>query len=111
MLKGIDTTYKEVIMYLRLTRARFDLALADQVVPIASEVRAAMRRLPGLQHNHQGIDRGAGTIAAVSVWDTEEHARFAREALGDPISRLQALGVQFEPPEIFEIMDDAGGQP
>ena len=95
-------------MYLRLTRARFDPALADQVVPLASEVRAAMRRLPGLQHNHQGIDRAAGTVAAVSVWDSEEHANFSREALGEPIGRLRALGVQFEEPEIYEIMDGEG---
>ena len=95
-------------MYLRLTRARFDPALADQVVPLASAVRAAMRRLPGPQHNHQSIDRAAGTVAAVSVWDSEEHAGFAREALGDPISGLRALGVQFEPPEIYEIMDGDG---
>ena len=95
-------------MYLRLTRARFDPELADQVEPLASEVRAAMGRLPGLQHNHQGIDRTAGTVAAVSVWDSAEHAGFAREALGDPISRLRALGVQFEEPEIYEIMDGEG---
>jgi hypothetical protein len=95
-------------MYLRLTRARFDPTLAEQVHPIASEVRAAMRRLPGLQHNHQGIDRAAGTVAAVSVWDSAEHANFSREALGDPISSLRALGVQFEPPEIYEIMDGEG---
>ncbi len=97
-------------MYLRLTRARFDPAIHDQVVPIAGEVRAGMRRLPGLQHNHQGIDRAAGTVAAVSVWDTEEHANFARETLGEPIGRLRALGVQFEEPEIYEIMEDQGGQ-
>src|SRR5215217_5237737 len=48
---------RRTTMYLRLTRARFDPALADQVVPLASEVRAAMRRLPGLQNNNQGIDR------------------------------------------------------
>jgi hypothetical protein len=95
-------------MYLRLTRARFDPALADQVVPLASAVRAAMRRLPGLQHNHRGIDRAAGTVAAVSVWDNAAHANFSREALGDPISGLRALGVQFEPPEIYEIMDGDG---
>src|SRR5918998_1310821 len=78
---------------------------AGHVARIASEVRAAMGRLPGLQHNHQGIDRAAGTVAAVSVWDSEEHARFSREVLGEPIGRLRALGVQFEDPEIYEIMD------
>ena len=95
-------------MYLRLTRARFDPAVHDQIVPIALEVDTAMRRLPGLQHNHQGLDRAAGTVAAVSVWDSEEHASFARESLGEPIGRLRALGVQFEEPEIYEIMNLEG---
>src|ERR671913_2232924 len=74
-----ESSARRTTMYLRLTRARFDPALADQVVPLASAVRAAMRRLPGLQHNHQGIDRAAGTVAAVSVWDSAEHASFSRE--------------------------------
>ena len=91
-------------MYLRITRARFDPPSYDQIAPIAQEVQAAMRRLPGVQHVHQGIDRAAGTVAAVSVWDNEEHAHFSREALGEPIGRLQALGVMLEPPEIYEII-------
>ena len=95
-------------MYLRLTRARFDPALADQVVPLASEVRAAMRRLPGLQHNHQGIDRTADTVAAVSVWVGEEHGYFWRAALGDPIEGGRGELGQRQPPEIYEIMDGEG---
>ncbi len=97
-------------MYLRITRARFDPAASEQIAATAEEVRAAMRQLPGVQHIHQGINRTAGTVAAVSVFDTEEHANFARETLGEPVGRLRALGVQFEEPEIYEIMDgeDAG---
>ncbi len=92
-------------MYLRITRARFDPARYDDVVPLAREVTAAVQQLPGFQHYHGGIDRTAGTVAAVSVWDTEEHARFSRDSLGDVISRTQAAGVQFEPPEIYEIVE------
>ncbi len=95
-------------MYLRLTRARFDPAVHDQIAPISRDVQAAMRRLPGLQHSHIGIDRTAGTVAAVSVWDSEEQARFSREALGEPVGRLRALGVQLDPPELYEIMDGQG---
>jgi hypothetical protein len=93
-----------------ITRARFDPAAHEQIAATAEEVRAAMRQLPGVQHIHQGMDRSAGTVAAVSVWDSEEHARFAREALGEPIGRLRALGVQFEDPEIYKIMqgEEAG---
>jgi hypothetical protein len=95
-------------MYLRITRSRFDPAAYEQIVPLVEEVTTAIRRLPGVQHVHQGIDRTAGTGAYVSVWDTEEHARFSRDALGDAIGRLQALGVQLEPPELYEIVDGTG---
>ena len=92
-------------MYLRITRARFDPASYEEITAAAQEVQAAMRQLPGVQHIHQGIDRTAGSVAAVSVWDSEEHARFAREALGEAIGRMRALGVQFEDPEIYKIME------
>jgi quinol monooxygenase YgiN len=94
-------------MYLRITRARFDPASYEQVSAAAQEVQAAMQQLPGVQHIHQGVDRTTGSVAAVSVWDSEEHARFAREVLGESIGRLRALGVQFEEPEIYEIMEGA----
>ena len=91
-------------MYLRITRARFDPARADEVVPAASQVTAASRGLPGYQAIYQGIDRTAGTVAVASVWDTEEHARFSRDDLGEVIGRLRALGVQMEAPENLEII-------
>ena len=98
-------------MYLRITRARFDPASSEQISAAAQEVQAAMQQLPRVQHLHQGVARTTGSVAAASVWDSEEHARFAREVWGEPIGRLRALGVQFEEPEIYEIMEgaEAGG--
>jgi hypothetical protein len=95
-------------MYLRITRARFDPANYDQIVPVARDLDAAMRQLPGLQQFWQGVDRAAGTVAAVSTWDTEEHANVAREALGEPVGRLRALGVTLDPLEIYELLDSGG---
>jgi heme-degrading monooxygenase HmoA len=95
-------------MYLRLTRSRFDPAIYDQVAPLAREVHAAIDRLPGLLHHHLGVDRTAGTSATVTVWDTEAHARYAREALGEAIGRLEVLGLEFDPSEIFEMVDRNG---
>ncbi|MDQ3692007.1 MAG: hypothetical protein M3464_00040 [Chloroflexota bacterium] len=95
-------------MYLRITRTHFDPAISEQVAPLAREAVVAVQRLPGVQQVHQGIDRGSGTAAIVSVWDSEEHARFSRDALGDVIARVHALGVQLDPPEIYAIEDDAG---
>ena len=92
-------------MYLRITRARFDPSTYDDVLPLTREVTAAARQLPGLQQLHQGADRTAGTVAVVSTWATADQAQFSRDALGDVLARLQALGVQFEPPEIYEVID------
>ena len=93
-------------MYLRITRGRFDPAKYDELLPLSQEVNAAVQALPGCQSIHSGLDRTGGRIAAVSTWDTAEHANFSREAagaVGDVVRRTQALGVQLEPPEIYEI--------
>ena len=90
-------------MYLRITRGSFDPSRFDEVRRLNQEIRAGLQRLPGFQGGQAGIDRNAGRLAAVTTWDTEEHARFSRDALGDVLPRVQALGVQFEPPEVYEI--------
>jgi heme-degrading monooxygenase HmoA len=92
-------------MHLRLTRAHFDPASADKAAALASEVTAAVASLPGLERLYEAMDRSGGTIVAVSLWDTEEHARFSRDDLGAVISRLREAGIQLDPPEIFEVVD------
>ncbi len=91
-------------MYLRVTHAQFNPSRYNDVMPVAREVNTAIQQLPGCQGFYQGINRNAGTVAAVSIWDTEEHARFSRDALGDTLTRLQDLGVQLEPPRIYEMV-------
>ena len=92
-------------MYIRVSRARFDPARYDEIRPILDEVVAVGRGLhgSGLQNYYHGADRRAGTAVAITVWDTEEHADFDRAVLGDIVTRLQALGVQMEPAEIYEV--------
>ena len=90
-------------MYLRITRGRFDPAQFDDLVPVTQEINAVVHGLPGCQGLYQGIDRTTGALVAVSIWDTDEHARFSRDVLGDRVTRLQALGAQLEPPEIYEL--------
>ena len=93
--------------YLRLTRGRFEPATYDELVALARDLAAAMRRLPGHRGYHGAVDRAAGTLVVVSTWDRAEHARFSRDALGDALARGQALGVQLEPPEIYEVVAEA----
>jgi hypothetical protein len=90
-------------MFIRVTRGRFDPARFDEFHQLVDDVATAVRRLPGLQSLMDGVDRARGQMIAVSTWDTEEHARWSAAALGgDFPSRLQALGVQLDPPEFFE---------
>jgi quinol monooxygenase YgiN len=91
-------------MYMRVTRARLDPTKVDETVrQVGQDVAAAIRRLPGCQSYVGGADRATGRTINVSTWDTEEHARWSSDALGDIPSRLQALGAQIDPPEIFEV--------
>jgi hypothetical protein len=93
-------------MYLRITRGSFDPASSAVDDVLTQETRDAVARLPGHDHTHQGIDRAGGRIVIVTTWDTEEHARFSRDQLGDLIGRVQAAGVTLEPPEIYEVAGD-----
>jgi hypothetical protein len=91
-------------MYMRVTRGRIDPARADEVSVLGQEIAAAIRRLPGCQGFRAGADRASGRTIAVSTWDTEEHARWSpAEGLGGLVLRMVALGVQLDPPEVFEV--------
>ncbi len=93
----------EVAMYMRVVRGRVDPAKLDEVNQVAPDLAAAIRRQPGHQNSMGGMDRATGRTIVVSTWDTQEHASYSPESLGDVQSRLRALGVQADPPEIFEV--------
>ena len=92
-------------MYMRVTRARFaDPSKIDEATrQTGRDVAAAISRQPGCQRLTGAVDRANGRTISVSTWDTEEHARWSPDALGDIPSRLQALGAQVDPPEFFEV--------
>jgi hypothetical protein len=90
-------------MYMRVVRGRIDPSRLDEVVSqVGQDLGEAIRRQPGFQSLTGGMDRSSGQTILVSTWDTEEHARYSPDALGEVQSRLRALGVQADPPEIFE---------
>ena len=92
-------------MHIRVTRGRTDPANIDAVVNAVPAVVAAIRTLPGCQDVRIGIDRSTGRSIAVSSFDTEDQARFARETIGEPLQKLTAAGWQAEPPEVFEAIE------
>jgi hypothetical protein len=67
-------------------------------------MQTVLARLPSFQQIYQALDRSAGRTATISLWDNEEHARFAREEMGDVVARIAAAGVRLEPPEVFEVV-------
>lgn len=94
-------------MFLRITRGRFDSSRYEEIWPLAQQVDAAARNLPGNQSCQTAIDRAGGKTISVSTWDTAQHANISRDTapvLGDLVRRLQAIGVQIEAPEIYEIV-------
>jgi quinol monooxygenase YgiN len=92
-------------MYLRVTRGRWDPAKHDEFVHLVPAAIAAIRKLPGCQDARNGVERSTGRTVTVSTFDTQEHAQFSRESLGEPLARLQAAGWQGEAPEIYETVE------
>ena len=90
-------------MYLRVTRGRFDPARYDEALPVARDISEAVKQMAGNAGIVQGMSRATGALVAVSTWDTEEHAGWSRDALGELGDRLRALGVLLEPPEVYEV--------
>jgi hypothetical protein len=91
-------------MYMRVVRGRIDPSRLGEVSQVAPDLGAAIRRQPGHQNSMGGVDRATGQTIIISTWDTQEHASYSPAALGEIQSRLQALGVQADPPEIFEVI-------
>ena len=90
-------------MFMRVVRGRVDPARLSGVLQLGGELAAAVRRQPGFQSATGGIDRASGRTITVTTWDTEEHASYAPEALGDIVTRLAQLGLQTEPTEVYEV--------
>jgi hypothetical protein len=99
--------FGSLAMWMRVTRGRLDTASIEEALKIAPEITAAFKRMPGYMSYVAGGDRTTGQSVSVSTWDTEEHARFSSEALGDALSRLRALNFQIDGHEFFEVT--AGG--
>ena len=91
-------------MYVRVTRARFDSSKADEIQRLAQEqLIPAVRQRPGFRSYQGGLNREAGTLVAISMWDTREQA----EGLTSVRAPFEALGVQFDASEVFEITIEA----
>ena len=91
-------------MYMRVTRTRIDPAKLDEARKV--DVAAVVRRMPGCRSYMLGVDRASGRALSVSTWDTEDHARWSADAdaVSDVRARLEALGLQVDAIDIFELI-------
>jgi hypothetical protein len=95
---------QEVAMYLRIVHGRAtDAGRLGDVAALGSDIVAAFRALPGFVGYQGGVDRQSGTVVGISTRDTAEHARVSRDALGGVVAKFQALGVQLDAPQVYEV--------
>ena len=88
----------------RVARASFDPSRFAEVDALgkkqAEYLIPAIKRLPGLIHWYTGVSP-EGSIAQVSVWDSDEHAaqmHRLKEMAVVARGEMEALGVTFLPP-------------
>jgi quinol monooxygenase YgiN len=92
-------------MWARVTRGQIDPAKVDEGTQLSQAVAEAVKKQPGCQSFMNLGDRSTGRSVAISIWDTEEHARFsAADVLGDIVPKLQGLGARIEQPEFYEVI-------
>ena len=60
--------------------------------------------MPGNQSFTAAIDRPNLRSVTISTWDTQEHASYALDALGEVGTRVRAFVAQTDQPEIYEII-------
>jgi len=89
-------------MIVRISKGTFPLdRLIDAETALAAseaDLRQALERLDGLIHYYVAIDRSAGQLTNVSVWDSFEHA-IVMSQLAEMLAQrpvLEAAGVTFE---------------
>jgi hypothetical protein len=87
-------------MYVRVTRGRFDPARTDDIERlVAEQLIPALKGRAGFQGYQSGLNPEAGTLVAISNWETREQA----QDIGAVRSPFEALGIRFEPAEVFEV--------
>ena len=87
-------------MVIRVTRGRYDPATEAHLLRVfEDQVLPGLRQRPGFRSYQVGLNREAGTVAAISTWDTREQA----DTPPLPPPQLATLGVVFEAVETYAV--------
>jgi hypothetical protein len=102
MTTSAERTGGDHVPVVRISKGKFDLAdtAAAERVLVESEraLRDTLARLPGLLQYYVGIDRAAGYLTNVSVWESIEaaHQMDTLQAMLAQRPLLEQAGVTFE---------------
>ena len=95
-------------MYVRVTPGRYDPTREDAVQRLVTEqIIPAITRLAGFQRYEGGVDRTAGRVVTITLWETEEQAQGLREALRDLVPQMEAAGLALEASQVYEVIAQA----
>jgi hypothetical protein len=91
-------------MYIRVTPLAYDPAQEEAVLQIIDQqLLPTIRQFPGFVSYTGGVDRSSGRAITVTVWQDMDHAAGFRTALGGLIQQFEAVGVRFEPAQLYEL--------
>jgi hypothetical protein len=91
--------------FMRIARGRWtdpSTGTSQAVLDAAQELYPAVTALPGNLNYFGGVDP-SGAAVAVTLWDTEEHAKALVDKVTAIAAKLQALGLQMESDQTFEV--------
>lgn len=91
-------------MYIRITTGTFDPAKEAELQQLTDEKYIPLlQQSPGFQSYLGGIDRLAGRVVAITVWDNMDHEQMARTAVGSLIREVEAAGLRLDPSLVFAV--------
>jgi hypothetical protein len=92
--------------YMRITRGQWadpTAARSEAALQAVQQLFATVRGLPGNESYTGGVDASSAVTYAISVWDTEEHARTLSGDVNAIADRLGSLGLQIGQSEVVEV--------
>ena len=95
-------------MFIRLATGQFSPDQFEDLRRFAQErLASVLGALPGFRSYTAGFDRETGHFIGVSVWDTEEQARAASEAVAQVRAEFPASQRESMLPPFYEVIAQA----
>lgn len=92
-------------MYIRTTTYAYDPALEEALRRLNDEhLIPLLGQLPGFVSYAYGLDAATRRGISITTWQDRESAENFRTALGGMVQRFQAVGLQIDPSQVYEVV-------